>query len=446
MQRSCGEMSRVQQQGRSGCAATSGRRPFLLVPTAPACRQGGAAQCQQQHPQIVLAPEQRLRRSTAAFAVQHHTEEQVAAAVQPPAEPSQDSSKGVNTSSVWEIDFCSRPLLDERGKKLWELLICDPERTFEHAEYFPNSKINSVEVRPARPGSRRARIPALLAARPCPPPARESKHLSALQSSALAHCCCALAHLLRAQLKRAIDRVLARPGAVRPEKARFFRSQMQTIITKALAESDIKAVPSRRCFTVMCESATRKGGTPNSPLQEVPLTSSLVLRAAAPLQHGSRSAWRACTSRTRGTTPRRSHCSPWTWGRPRCVWRGGALSSRPLHAPRSKRAVYTGCAWGINLCACACVLPARHAPQPLPDALRGEQWAFVQLPLRTLQGLLERVEQVSHSGGIGGGGRARLTRCVHAARGCSSLHGAPSCGVRPPTTPLCTTARVRAAG
>jgi len=40
-------------------------------------------------------------------------------------------------------------LLDKRGKKVWELLICDPERNFEYSEYFPNSKINSAEVRVA---------------------------------------------------------------------------------------------------------------------------------------------------------------------------------------------------------------------------------------------------------------------------------------------------------
>ncbi len=56
------------------------------------------------------------------------------------------SSKSVPQADAWEIDFCSRPLLDERGKKVWELLICDAGRTFEYSEYFPNSKINSVEV------------------------------------------------------------------------------------------------------------------------------------------------------------------------------------------------------------------------------------------------------------------------------------------------------------
>lgn len=54
--------------------------------------------------------------------------------------------KGAPKSEVWELDFCSRPMVDERGKKVWELLICDPERNFEYAQYFPNNKINSGEV------------------------------------------------------------------------------------------------------------------------------------------------------------------------------------------------------------------------------------------------------------------------------------------------------------
>lgn len=52
----------------------------------------------------------------------------------------------VPTSDVLELDFCSRPLLDERGKKVWELLVCNSDRSFEFSQYFPNSKINSVEV------------------------------------------------------------------------------------------------------------------------------------------------------------------------------------------------------------------------------------------------------------------------------------------------------------
>lgn len=54
-------------------------------------------------------------------------------------------------AAVWELDFCSRPIMDERKKKVWELLICDPERNFEYSEYFPNNKINSVQVRTSLP-------------------------------------------------------------------------------------------------------------------------------------------------------------------------------------------------------------------------------------------------------------------------------------------------------
>jgi len=50
------------------------------------------------------------------------------------------------TTKDWQIDFCSRPLKDDRGKKVWELLITDEDRSFEHAEFFPNNRINSVEL------------------------------------------------------------------------------------------------------------------------------------------------------------------------------------------------------------------------------------------------------------------------------------------------------------
>lgn len=57
-------------------------------------------------------------------------------------------ASSVPRSEEWELDFSSRPLVDERGKKVWELLICSPDRSFEYSEYFPNNKINSKEVRP----------------------------------------------------------------------------------------------------------------------------------------------------------------------------------------------------------------------------------------------------------------------------------------------------------
>ncbi len=53
------------------------------------------------------------------------------------------------------------------------------------------------------------------------------------------------------QLRLALTEILEQPGAVKPERVRFFRGQMQTIITRALTELEIKAVPSRRCFTLI---------------------------------------------------------------------------------------------------------------------------------------------------------------------------------------------------
>ena len=52
----------------------------------------------------------------------------------------------VPRSAIWELDFSSRPVLDERGKKKWELLICDPARSWTFSRYFPNNKINSTQV------------------------------------------------------------------------------------------------------------------------------------------------------------------------------------------------------------------------------------------------------------------------------------------------------------
>ena len=51
------------------------------------------------------------------------------------------SGKSVPKGEVWEVDFCSRPLVDARGKRVWEIMICNPERTFEFAQYIPNNKV-----------------------------------------------------------------------------------------------------------------------------------------------------------------------------------------------------------------------------------------------------------------------------------------------------------------
>jgi hypothetical protein len=48
---------------------------------------------------------------------------------------------------IWEIDFFSKPVLNENGKKVWELMIINNKGTFEHIESVPNNLINSKELR-----------------------------------------------------------------------------------------------------------------------------------------------------------------------------------------------------------------------------------------------------------------------------------------------------------
>ena len=57
-------------------------------------------------------------------------------------------------STIWELDFYSRPILDENNKKVWEILICESpqdvktpsESLFRYAEYCASSEINSVKL------------------------------------------------------------------------------------------------------------------------------------------------------------------------------------------------------------------------------------------------------------------------------------------------------------
>ncbi|KAK7243540.1 hypothetical protein RIF29_38340 [Crotalaria pallida] len=99
--------------------------------------------------------------------------------------------------SEWELDFCSRPILDMRGKKVWELVVCDNSLSLQYTKYFPNNVINSVT------------------------------------------------------LKDAIVSICDELGVPLPEKIRYFRSQMQTIITKACKELGIKPIPSKRCLSLL---------------------------------------------------------------------------------------------------------------------------------------------------------------------------------------------------
>lgn len=102
---------------------------------------------------------------------------------------------------VWELDFYSRPILDEQGKKVWEVLICesplsvdrDPDTVFRYAQFCPNTEVNSVWLREA--------------------------------------------------IATAIDEAPAPPS-----KIRFFRQAMNNMITKACTDSGIAAQLSRRTF------------------------------------------------------------------------------------------------------------------------------------------------------------------------------------------------------
>ncbi|XP_057511020.1 protein TAB2 homolog, chloroplastic-like [Actinidia eriantha] len=51
--------------------------------------------------------------------------------------------------SEWELDFCSRPNLNVRGKKVWELLVCDRTLSLQFTKYFPNNGINSITLKEA---------------------------------------------------------------------------------------------------------------------------------------------------------------------------------------------------------------------------------------------------------------------------------------------------------
>lgn len=105
--------------------------------------------------------------------------------------------------TVWELDFYSRPILDERNKKRWEVLIsegvqsvdADLDSLFRYSKFLANTEVNSI------------------------------------------------------QLKEAIEEAIAQAGAP-PSRIRFFRFSMQAMVTRACEELGIAAVPSRRTLAL----------------------------------------------------------------------------------------------------------------------------------------------------------------------------------------------------
>lgn len=106
-------------------------------------------------------------------------------------------------STTWELDFYSRPVLDEQQKKVWEVLICEsptrtnqePDALFRYAQYCPNTEVNFV------------------------------------------------------WLKSALQEAIAQAPAP-PDKIRFFRQAMTNIITKACSELGIAVQQSRRTIAL----------------------------------------------------------------------------------------------------------------------------------------------------------------------------------------------------
>jgi RNA-binding protein Tab2/Atab2 len=105
--------------------------------------------------------------------------------------------------STWELDFYSRPILDENQKKVWELLLCESpsdsrtktDSLFRYAQYCPSSEVNSV------------------------------------------------------WLRTAIQEAITKAG-VAPTRIRFFRRQMNNMITKACEDAGIPAQSSRRILVL----------------------------------------------------------------------------------------------------------------------------------------------------------------------------------------------------
>jgi RNA-binding protein Tab2/Atab2 len=104
----------------------------------------------------------------------------------------------------WEIDFYSRPILDDQGKKLWEVLICNGSRTFEFARFCAGAEANARWLQDTL-----------------------SEAIAAWQ-----------------------DQFGLAPDA-KPEKIRFFRRPMTAIITRACGALEIPAQQSRRAFALV---------------------------------------------------------------------------------------------------------------------------------------------------------------------------------------------------
>jgi hypothetical protein len=106
-------------------------------------------------------------------------------------------------TTIWELDYYSRPILDDEKKKVWEVLICEsatridsqPETLFKYAQYCSSTEVNS------------------------------------------------------GWLKDAIETAISQAPEP-PDKIRFFRQAMTNMITTACKGLDLPAQLSRRTLTL----------------------------------------------------------------------------------------------------------------------------------------------------------------------------------------------------
>ena len=121
------------------------------------------------------------------------------------------NTTAVNASSAavgtdWELDFYSRPILEEDGRKRWELLITatpDPDGSttpFRFAKRCPSGEVNSLWL-----------------------------------ASALAEA-----------RDQAVD-----AGLTAPLRLRCWRSSMRTMVQRAAAELNLEMIPSRRTYALL---------------------------------------------------------------------------------------------------------------------------------------------------------------------------------------------------
>jgi len=104
---------------------------------------------------------------------------------------------------IWELDFYSRPVVDENNKKIWELLICDRRLQFQFSKTCSGVEANA-------------------------------RWLQAALGDALRE--------WQQQFGLAAD--------VQPDRVRFFRRAMSSIISRGGEAAGLQMLPSRRTFAL----------------------------------------------------------------------------------------------------------------------------------------------------------------------------------------------------